>query len=154
LRIPFKVTNLLTIHIINIIILIEFVGNGVSSIDNRSNISDTSARSNSTEIVSDRNNTITNQRSHSDLIRICSTFHEILSEDVAYSCDYSMLYYKGQCELYSDLLMQNETEAVLKASNDLSFCSDPRLDKYIQEHGLTNSPRSSTLIPNEGIPMA
>lgn len=47
------------IHIINIIILIEFVGNGISNIDNRSNdISDTSTRSNSTELVSDRKNTI------------------------------------------------------------------------------------------------
>lgn len=141
--------------ILSIFILIEFAGNGVSGGDNRSNnITDTSTISNSTEFLSDRNNITTNQRSHSDLIRICSTFHEILSEDVAYSCDYSMLYYKGQCELYSDLLMQNETEAVLKARNDLSFCSDPRLDEYIQEHDLTNAPRSPTLIPNEGIPMA
>jgi hypothetical protein len=144
------------VHIINIIILIEFVGNGVSGGENRSNdIPDTSIISNSTELLSDRNNTTTtNQRSHSDLIRICSTFHEILSENVAYSCDYSMLYYKGQCELYSDLLMQNETEAVLKARNDLSFCSDSRVDEYIREHDLTNAPRSPTLIPNEGIPVA
>jgi hypothetical protein len=143
------------VQIINIIILTEFVGNGVSSINNRSNdIPDTSTISDSIELVSDRGNTTTSQRSHSDLIRTCSTFHEILSEDVAYSCDYSMLYYKGQCELYSDLLMQNETEAILKARNDLSFCSDSRLDEYIQEHDLTNAPRSPTLIPNEGIPMA
>jgi hypothetical protein len=138
------------------ILFMEFAGNGVTGgADRSNNISDTSTRSNSTEIVSDRSNTTTtNQRSHSDLIRICSTFHEILSEDVANSCDYSMLYYKGQCELYSDLLMQNETEAVLKARNDLSFCSDSRLDEYIQEHDLTNAPRSPTLIPNEGIPVA
>jgi hypothetical protein len=143
------------VHIVGTIIFIEFAGTRVSGGDNRSNdIADTSTRSNSTELILDRNNTSTNQRSHSDLIRICSTFHEILSEDVAYSCDYSMLYYKGQCELYSDLLMQNETEAVLKARNDLSFCSDSRLDEYIQEHDLTNAPRSPTLIPNEGIPMA
>jgi hypothetical protein len=143
------------VHIIGIIILIEFAGNRVSAGDNRSNdISNTSMRSNYAEILSDGSNKTTNQRSHSDLIRICSTFHEILSEDVAYSCDYSMLYYKGQCELYSDLLMQNETEAVLKAGNDLSFCSDSRLDEYIQEHDLTNAPRSPTLIPNEGIPVA
>ncbi|MGH9975414.1 MAG: hypothetical protein ACRD8Z_06210 [Nitrososphaeraceae archaeon] len=141
--------------ILNIFILIEFAGNGVSGGDNRSNeIPDTNTISNSTELLSDRNNITTNQRSHSDLIRICSTFHEILSEDVANSCNYSMLYYKGQCELYSDLLMQNETEAVLKARNDLSFCSDSRLDEYIQEHDLTNAPRSPTLIPNEGIPVA
>ena len=61
---------------------------------------------------------------------------------------------KGQCELYSDLLKQNETEAILKARNDLSFCSDSRLDEYIQEHDLTNAPRSPTLILNEGIPVA
>ncbi|HZB74246.1 MAG TPA: hypothetical protein VE378_05835 [Nitrososphaeraceae archaeon] len=134
MRISFIVTIPLMVCILSIFILIEFAGNGVSGGDNRS--------------------ITTNQRSHSDLIRICSTFHEILSEDVAYSCDYSMLYYKGQCELYSDLLMQNETEAFLKARNDLSFCSDPRLDEYIQEHDLTNAPRSPTLIPNEGIPMA
>lgn len=148
------------VYIIGIFILIEFIGNGVSGGANRSsNVSDTGTTSNSAEIVSDRGNTTTaatttNQRSHSDLIRTCSTFHEILSEDVAYSCDYSMLYYKGQCELYSDLLMQNETEAVLKARNDLSFCSDSRLDEYIREHDLTNAPRSPTLIPYEGIPMA
>ena len=81
------------VHIINIIILIEFAGNGVSGGDNRSNeIPDTSTISNSTELISDRSNITTNQRSHSDLIRICSTYHEILSKDVAYSCDYSMLY--------------------------------------------------------------
>jgi len=50
--------------------------------------------------------------------------------------------------------MQNETEAVLEARNDLSFCSDSRLDEYIQEHDLTDAPRSPTLIPNKGIPMA
>ena len=76
--------------------------------DNKSNdISDTNTTSTSTKLIPDSSN-ITNQRSHSDLIRLCSSFHEILSADVAYSCDYSMLYYKGQCELYSDLLMQNE----------------------------------------------
>lgn len=143
------------VHIIGTIIFIEFAGNGVSGGDNRSNnIADTSTRSNSTELIPDRSNTTTNQWSHSDLIRICSSFHEILSADVAYSCDYSMLYYKGQCELYSDLLMQNETEAVLKARNDLSFCSDSRVDEYILEHGLTNVPRSPALIPNDGFPIA
>lgn len=64
-----------------------------------------------------------------------------------------MLYYQGRCELYSDLLRQNKTYDILKAENDLSFCSDPRLDKYIQDHDMTNSPRPSTLILNEGIPM-
>lgn len=144
------------VYIIGIFLLIEFAGNGVSGGVNRSsNIFDTGTRSDSAEFVSYRSNTTTaNQRSHSDLIRTCSTFHDILSEDVANSCDYSMLYYKGQCELYSKLLKQNETEAILKTKNDLSFCSDSRLDTYIQEHDLTNAPRSPTLIPNEGIPMA
>jgi hypothetical protein len=140
------------VHIIGIIILLEFAGNGVSGGDNKSNdISDTNTTSTSTKLIPDSSN-ITNQRSHSDLIRLCSSFHEILSEDVAYSCDYSMLYYKGQCELYSDLLMQNETKAVLKAQNDLSFCLDSRVDEYIREHDLTNAPRSPTLIPNDGLP--
>jgi len=153
------------VPIIGIFILIEIAGNSMSSGANRSShVSDVGMRSDSAEILSDRSNTTAaatttttttaNQRSHSDLIRICSTFREILSEEVAYSCDYSMLYYKGQCELYSDLLKQNETEAILKAKNDLSFCSDSRLDTYIREHDLTNAPRSPTLIPNEGIPMA
>jgi hypothetical protein len=74
-------------------------------------------------------------RTHDDLIRTCSTYREILSTEVAFSCDYSMLYYQGQCELYSDLLRQNKSDAILKAENDLSFCSDPRVGKYIQDHG-------------------
>lgn len=65
-----------------------------------------------------------------------------------------MLYYKGQCERYSDLLMQNKTDAILKAENDLSFCSDPRVDKYIEDHGLTSAPRSPSLIPGYEIPVA
>lgn len=101
---------------------------------------------NSTEYKPDIRNS-SSQRTHSDLIRSCSTFREILSADMAYSCDYSMLYYKGQCELYSDLLIQNKTDAILEAENDLSFCSDPRVDKYIQDHGLTTAPRSPSLIP-------
>ena len=88
------------------------------------------------------------------LYEVVRTFREILSADMAYSCDYSMLYYKGQCELYSDLLMQNKTDAILKAENDLSFCSDPRVGKYIQDHGLTNTPRSPSLIPGYGFPVA
>lgn len=144
------------VHIISIIILIEFVAGDVSSSIGSSNSNDipnTSARSISTELRTDSDNT-TNQRTHSDLIRSCSTFREILSEEVAYSCDYSMLYYKGQCELYSDILMQNETEAVIQAQDNLSFCSDSRVDKYIQEHGLTHAPRSPTLIPGYELPIA
>lgn len=108
---------------------------------------------NSTDHTPDIGNSST-QKTHSDLIRTCSTFREILSADMAYSCDYSMLYYKGQCELYSDLLMQNKTDAILKAENDLSFCSDPRVGKYIQDHGLTNTPRSPSLIQGYGFPVA
>ncbi|MGH9985437.1 MAG: hypothetical protein ACRD8W_15965 [Nitrososphaeraceae archaeon] len=155
MRISFKVTTILMVHIVGTIIFIEFAGNGVSGGDNKSNdIADVNTRSNSTELIPDRSNTTTNQRSHSDLIGICSTFREILSSAVAYSCDYSMLYYKGQCEFYSDLLVKNETEAVMKARNDLSFCSDSRVDEYILEHGLTNAPRSPALIPNDGLPIA
>ena len=94
------------------------------------------------------------ERTHEDLIRTCSTCREILSTEIAYSCDYSMLYYQGQCERHSDLLKQNRTEAVLKAENDLSFCSDPTVGKYIQDHGLTNAPRSPSLIPSHQFPAA
>ncbi len=87
-------------------------------------------------------------------LEVCSTFRDILSTDMALSCDYSMLYYKGQCELYSSLLKLNETEATLEAKNDLSFCSDPMVDRYIQEHGLTEAPRSPTLVPGYDSPFA
>jgi hypothetical protein len=50
--------------------------------------------------------------------------------------------------------MQNKTDAILKAENDLSFCSDPRVDKYIEDHGLTSAPRSPSLIPGYEIPVA
>ena len=73
---------------------------------------------------------------------------------MAYSCDYSMLYYQGQCEQNSTLLRQNKTEALWEAKNDLSFCSDPRVDRYIQEHDLTDAPRSPTLIPGYESPIA
>jgi hypothetical protein len=123
----------------------------VSSSSN--DISNTSTRSTSTDLRTDSDNT-TNQRTHNDLIRSCSTFREILSTEVAYSCDYLILYYKGQCELYSDLLMHNETEAVIEAQGDLSFCSDSRVDRYVREHGLTDAPRSPTLIPGYELPIA
>jgi hypothetical protein len=64
-------------------------------------------------LVTEHNPDIGNQRSHSDLIRNCSTFREILSADMVYSCGYFMLYYQGQCELYSDLLRQNKTADIL-----------------------------------------
>ena len=41
-----------------------------------------------------------------------------------------------------------------KLKNDLSFCSDPRLDSYIQEHGLIDAPRSPTLVPGYASPIA
>jgi hypothetical protein len=95
-----------------------------------------------------------NQRTHSDLIKSCSTFRDIFSAEMAYSCDYSMLYYKGKCEQYSSLLKKNETETKLEAKIDLSFCLDPRVDNYIQEHGLTDAPRSPTLVPGYDSPIA
>jgi hypothetical protein len=139
---------------IGIIILVEFAVYNIPG--GGSNVtSNTIMATNSTEHKPDISNSST-QKTHSDLIRSCSTFREILSADMAYSCDYSMLYYKGQCERYSDLLMQHQskTDAILKAENDLSFCSDPRVDKYIEDHGLTNTPRSPSLIPGYGLPVA
>jgi hypothetical protein len=139
---------------IGIIILVEFAVYNISG--GGSNVtSNTIMATNSTEHKPDISNSST-PKTHSDLIRSCSTFREILSADMVYSCDYSMLYYKGQCERYSDLLMQHQskTDAILKAENDLSFCSDPRVDKYIQDHGLTNTPRSPSLIPGYGLPVA
>jgi hypothetical protein len=147
LRIPF----ILLIHVIGVTILVEFAVYNISG--GSSNVtSNTIMATNSTEHKHDISNS-SSQKSHSDLIKSCSTFREILSADMAYSCDYSMLYYKGQCELYSDLLIQNKTDAILKAGNDLSFCSDPRVGKYIQDHGLTNTPRSPSLIPAYELPV-
>jgi hypothetical protein len=51
--------------------------------------------SNSTENKSYVDNNTSSQRTHEDLIRNCSTFCDILSAEVAFSCYYSMLYYKG-----------------------------------------------------------
>jgi len=118
-------------------------------------ISDTPLKSNSSELRPENGGGYSsNQRTHSDLIRSCSTFREILSTDMAFSCDYSMLYYKGQCEHYSSLLKHNETETLSEVKNDLSFCSDPRIDRYIQEHGLNDAPRSPTLVPGYESPVA
>lgn len=137
-----------------VIILVEFAVYNISG-EGGNVTSNTIMATNSTEHKPDLRNSST-PKTHSDLIRSCSTFREILSADMAYSCDYSMLYYKGQCERYSDLLMQhqNKTDAILKAENDLSFCPDARVDKYIQDHGLTNTPRSPSLIPGYGLPVA
>jgi hypothetical protein len=94
-----------------------------------------------------------NQRTHSDLIN-CSTFRVIYSAEMAFACDYSMLYYKGQCEQYSSVSREDRTEIKLKAKIDLSFCLDPRIDSYIQEHDLTDAPRSPTLVPAYDSPIA
>jgi hypothetical protein len=133
------------IYIIGLILLFNY-----SKLDNvfeSKGLLNTILALNSTEYTGGLSNT-SSQRTHEDLIKTCSTFREILSTDVAYSCDYSMLYYQGQCERHSDLLKQNTTEAIPKAENDLSFCSDPRVGKYIQDHGLANAPRSPSLIPS------
>jgi len=147
----------LIVHLVCTILITTFAVNNVTgttiSTNDTSNTSSNSASTVfSTEGVDSGNSS--NQRTHSDLIRSCVTFREILSTDMAYSCDYSMLYYKGQCEQKSTLLRQNETEALWEAKNDLSFCSDPRVDRYIQEHGLTDAPRSPTLIPGYESPIA
>lgn len=147
-----RISFILLIHVLSVLILVEFAVYNVSG-GGSDVTSNTIMAINSTDHTPDIGNSST-QKTHSDLIRTCSTFREILSADMAYSCDYSMLYYKGQCELYSDLLMQNKTDAILKAENDLPFCSDPRVGKYIQEHGLTNTPRSPSLIPGYGFPVA
>jgi hypothetical protein len=146
MRTSAKLNSILIIHIIGIVMLIETSAYDLSE-EGNNGILNTIIASSSTEHKPDIGN-ISSQRTHSDLIKSCSTFREILSADMAYSCDYSMLYYKGQCELYSNLLMQNKTDSVLITENDLSFCSDPRVDKYIQENGLTNAPRSPSLIPD------
>lgn len=157
MKISFKVTSILMIHVVGTILpLIALSINGLT--DTKlygSDIANTAPISNSSELrLENGSGNSSNQRTHSDLIRSCSTFREILSTDMAFSCDYSMLYYKGQCEEYSSLLKQNETQAMLEAKNDLSFCSDPRVDMYIQEHGLTNAPRSPTLVPGYDSPVA
>jgi hypothetical protein len=152
MRTSSKSNSIFIIHILGIIMLIESLAYYSSEWDSNS-ISNTILASNSAEHKLDISNT-SSQRTHDDLIRTCSTYREILSTEVAFSCDYSMLYYQGQCELYSDLLRQNKTDAILKAENDLSFCSDPRVGKYIQDHDLTNAPRSPSLIPSYQFPVA
>jgi hypothetical protein len=152
MRTSSKSNSIFIIHILGIIMLIESLAYYSSEWGSNS-ISNTILASNSAEHKLDISNT-SSQRTHDDLIRTCSTYREILSTEVAFSCDYSMLYYQGQCELYSDLLRQNKTDAILKAENDLSFCSDPRVGKYIQDHGLTNAPRSPSLIPSYQFPVA
>ncbi|MGA7368550.1 MAG: hypothetical protein WBX01_05425 [Nitrososphaeraceae archaeon] len=153
LRISLKVTSILTIHVVGTILLALSI-NYITDINiYGTDISDTPP-SNSSELRHENEGGSSNQRTHSDLIRSCSTFREILSTDMAFSCDYSMLYYKGQCEHYSLLLKHNETETLSEVKNDLSFCSDSRIDRYIREHGLNDAPRSPTLVPGYESPVA
>jgi hypothetical protein len=152
MRTSSKSNSVFIIYIVGIILLIGSLAYYSSEWGSNS-ISNTILASNSAEHKLDISNT-SSQRTHDDLIMTCSTYREILSTEVAFSCDYSMLYYQGQCELYSDLLRQNKTDAILKAENDLSFCSDPRVGKYIQDHDLTNAPRSPSLIPGYQFPVA
>ncbi len=85
---------------------------------------------------------------NSDLINNCLTFRNIMSDIGRESCDHSMLYYKGQCEYYSAM---NKSSLTLNHS-EFIFCSDPNIDTYIEKNNLTNSPRSSSLIPETIIP--
>ena len=140
--------------IIHTIVFILLIGISTDDEIGANNSNDTSYSNYSGPINENESSNASSQRTHSDLIRNCSTFREILSEDMAFSCDYSMLYYKGQCELYSSLMKHNKTEAMLEAKSDLSFCSDPSVDRYIQEHGLTDAPRSPTLVPGYNSPIA
>ena len=80
---------------------------------------------------------------NADLINNCLTFRNIMSDIGQESCDYSMLYYKGQCEYYSAM---NKSGLTLNHS-EFIFCSDPNIETYIEKNNLTNSPRSSSIIP-------
>jgi len=88
----------------------------------------------------DNNNS--NAITNTDLINNCFAFRDIMSETGSKSCDHSMLYYKGQCEYYSDM---NKSGTVLNSS-DFKFCSNSKIDIYINKNNLTHSPRSSSLI--------
>jgi hypothetical protein len=156
LRISFKVTSMLTIYIVGIILILAFSISVLTGITlSGTDIQNTTSKSAFSDFRPENGGgNASSQRTHSDLIRSCSTFRDILSTDMAFSCDYSMLYYKGQCERYSSLLKLNETEAISGALNDFSFCTDPRVDRYILEHDLTDAPRSPTLVPNYESPIA
>lgn len=90
----------------------------------------------------DNNNSNSNAITNTDLINNCLAFRDIMSETGSKSCDHSMLYYKGQCEYYSDM---NKSGIVLNSS-DFNFCSNSKIDIYINKNNLTHSPRSSSLI--------
>jgi hypothetical protein len=86
----------------------------------------------------DNNNNSTN----TDLIHNCFVFPDITSETGRKSCDHSMLYYKGQCEYYSNM---NKSGTVLNSS-DFNFCFNSKIDAYINKNNLIHSPRSSSHI--------
>jgi hypothetical protein len=146
----------LAIHLVGIIIILAFSMSVLTGIAlSETDIQITTSKSAFSDLRPENGGgNASSQRTHSDLIRSCSTFRDILSTDMAFSCDYSMLYYKGQCERYSSLLNQNDTEATSGALNDFSFCADPRVDRYILEHDLTDAPRSPSLVPNYESPIA
>jgi hypothetical protein len=134
----FKLACIFLVQIIYILTLLQLVGDTYGSSD----ITNTTESSPSNNLRTNSNTKI-----DTDLIRTCSTFRDIISEDAAYSCDYSMLYYKGRCEFYSDMRMNNKSDSINQTEIDFSFCSDPRVNEYIKEHGLTDAPRSPTLVP-------
>jgi hypothetical protein len=156
LRISFKVTSILTTHVVGIILILAFSISFLAGIAlSETDIQNTTSKSFFSEFIPENGGgNASSQRTHSDLIKSCSTFLDILSTDMAFSCDYSMLYYKGQCERYSSLLKLNETEATSEDLNDFSLCADPSVDRYILEHDLTDAPRSPTLVPNYDSPIA
>jgi hypothetical protein len=135
----FKLAGIFLVQIVCVLTLLQLVGDGYGG---DSDITDTTESSPSNDLRTS-NNTIT----HTNLIKTCSTFRDIVSKDAAYSCDYSMLYYKGRCEFYSYMRMNNKSDSINQNESDFSFCSDPRVNEYIKEHGLTDAPRSPTLIP-------
>lgn len=124
-------------QLIGLLILLQLGADVNESIQNMTTISGSNALKTNSSTLTDTN-----------LIRICDSFRDIISEEAAHSCDYSMLYYKGQCEFYSSF-MNNETETMIHDGQDFSFCADPRIDDYIEEHNLAEAPRSPTLIPIE-----
>jgi hypothetical protein len=88
------------------------------------------------------NNNNSNAITNTDLINNCFVFRDIMSETGSKLCDHSMLYYKGQCEYYSDM---DKSGTVLNSS-DFNFCSNSKIDIYINKNNSTHSPRSSSLI--------
>lgn len=147
MRISSKGIGILVFNIPGALVMMTILVNDVTgiSVEGAGILNNTSDATSGENKFESTGANVSNQRTHSDLIRTCSTFREIFSAEMAFSCDYSMLYYKGQCERYATLLEQNETEAKLEA--DLSFCLDPRVDTYIQNHSLTDAPRSPSLMP-------